>query len=70
MNSMYRKCNPPVLKASDLEIEPAFGIALVLSGGCITGSPDTIMIEGVSLDFHEIARIKFTIEENLVLFRL
>lgn len=70
MNPMYRKCNPPVFKSADFKIEPAFGVALVVGGCSVASRPDTIMIEVISLDSHQIPRIKLAIEENIVLFGL
>lgn len=41
---MDRKCDSSIDKASSFEIEPTFGVALIISTLCIACSPDGVML--------------------------
>lgn len=41
---MDRKCNSSIDKASNFEVEPALGVALIISVLCIACGPECVML--------------------------
>ena len=64
MHPMDREGDLPVAETTRLEVEPAFGVALVVSSLSVAGSPEAVVVVGCFEDPGHIARVEVAVEED------
>lgn len=65
MHSVDREGHFSVGKSSGFEVEPTFGVTLIIGSFGIAGCPETVVIVGGFDDFRHVAGIEMAIEEDV-----